>query len=111
MFDLIINNALIYDGSGAPAYHGSIGVKDGKIVAVSSQKLDGASNIVDASGLCLAPGFIDVHSHADYAFADDPHRLHVLRMGVTTEIAGNCGKTLCPALPEMQPSVKEFMNP
>ena len=111
MFDLIINNALIYDGSGAPAYHGSIGVKDGKIVAVSSQKLDGASNIVDASGLCLAPGFIDVHSHADYAFADDPHRLHVLRMGVTTEIAGNCGKTLSPALPEMEPSVQEFMNP
>ena len=111
MFDLIINNALLYDGSGKPAYYGNVGVKNGKIVEISKDRLDGGKEIVDASGLCLAPGFIDVHSHADYAFADDPHRLHVLRMGVTTEIAGNCGKTLSPALPDMDPSVQEFMNP
>ena len=111
MFDLIINNALIYDGSGNPAYHGNVGIKNGKILAITNEKLDGGTAVVDASGLCLAPGFIDVHSHADYAFTDDPHRLHVLRMGVTTEIAGNCGKTLSPALPEMEPSVQEFMNP
>ena len=111
MFDLIINNALIYDGSGAPAYYGNVAVKDGKIAVISGEKLEGADRTVDATGLCLAPGFIDVHSHADYAFADDPHRLHVLRMGVTTEIAGNCGKTLSPALPEMELSVQEFMNP
>ena len=111
MFDLIINNALIYDGSGNPAFYGNVGVKNGKIIEISKDRLDGGTAIVDASGLCLAPGFIDVHSHADYAFADDPHRLHVLRMGVTTEIAGNCGKTLSPALPEMEPSVQEFINP
>ena len=111
MFDLIINNALIYDGSGNPAFYGNVGVKNGKIIEINKDRLDGGTAIVDASGLCLAPGFIDVHSHADYAFADDPHRLHVLRMGVTTEIAGNCGKTLSPALPEMEPSVQEFINP
>ena len=111
MFDLIIKDALIYDGSGAPAYRGNIGVYEGKIAAISTETLAGAKTVVDASGLCLAPGFIDVHSHADYGFADDPHRLHVLRMGVTTEIAGNCGKTLSPALPEMDLSVQEFMNP
>ena len=111
MFDLVIRNALIYDGSGAPAYRGDIGVKDGKIAVISTKWLDNGIQTVDAAGLCLAPGFIDVHSHADYAFADDPHRLHVLRMGVTTEIAGNCGKTLSPALPDMELSVQEFMNP
>lgn len=111
MFDLLIKNALIYDGSGSPAFYGNVGITGGKITAVSAYLLDGAAKTVDAMGLALAPGFIDVHSHADYGFPDDPHRLHVLRMGVTTEIAGNCGKTLSPALPEMEPSVQEFMNP
>ena len=110
MLDLLIKNALIYDGSGSPAFYGNVGIMDGKIAAVGGDLLE-AAEIVDAQGLALSPGFIDVHSHADYAFADDPHRLHVLRMGVTTEIAGNCGKTLSPALPEMEPSVQEFMNP
>ena len=111
MLDLLIKNALIYDGSGKPAFYGDVAVSDGKIAAVG-QAIDAcAQSVVDADGLSLAPGFIDVHSHADYAFADDPHRLHVLRMGVTTEIAGNCGKTLSPALPEMASEVQEFMNP
>lgn len=111
MYDLLIKNALIYDGSGKEAFYGSVGVVDGIITEVSPQLLNGASREVDAQGLSLSPGFIDVHSHADYAFADDPHREHVLRMGVTTEIAGNCGKTLSPALPSMAPEVQEFMNP
>ena len=111
MVDLIIRNALIYDGSGDAAFRGDVAVKDGKILSVGKAIDETAKVIVEADGLSLAPGFIDVHSHADYAFADDPHRLHVLRMGVTTEIAGNCGKTLSPALPEMAPEVQEFMNP
>lgn len=111
MFDLIIQNALIYDGSGAKPFFGHVGISNGKFQTVSSERLYDGKDIVDAQGLALTPGFIDVHSHADYAFADDPHRLHVLRMGVTTEIAGNCGKTLSPALPSMAPEVQEFMNP
>ena len=88
MVDLIIKNALIYDGSGAPPFRGNIAVDGGKIVTVGTELHECAKNIVNAEGLCLAPGFIDVHSHADYALADDPHRLHVLRMGVTTEATG-----------------------
>ncbi len=110
MLDLLIKQAQIYDGSGKPPVFGNVGIKDGKIVMVGEEQPD-AAEVVDAQGLAISPGFIDVHSHADYAFADDPHRLHVLRMGVTTEIAGNCGKTLSPALPEMELSVQEFMNP
>ena len=110
MHERIIKNALIYDGSGAPAFYGDVAINGGKIAAVG-QNLGNADTVVDAAGLCLAPGFIDVHSHADYAFADDPHRLHVLRQGVTTELAGNCGKTLSPALDTMDPVAREFMNP
>ena len=110
MYQRIIKNALIYDGSGVPPFLGDVAVDGGKIAAVG-QNLGNAETVVDAHGLCLSPGFIDVHSHADYALADNPHRLHVLRQGVTTELAGNCGKTLSPALDTMDPVAREFMNP
>lgn len=110
MYDRIIRNARIYDGSGKPSFLGDVAIAEGKIAAVGKD-LGNAQHIVNAHGLCLAPGFIDVHSHSDYAFADDPHRLHVLRQGVTTELAGNCGKTLSPALDTMDPVAAEFMNP
>lgn len=96
MFDLIIKNAHIYDGTGGESYIGSVAVKDGKIAAVSRELLDGAKEMIDAKGLALSPGFIDAHSHADYAVDTDPHRLHVLRMGVTTEVAGQCATTVSP---------------
>ena len=110
MYQRLIKNALIYDGSGTPPFMGDVAIDGSKIAAVG-QNLGNAETIVDAHGLSLSPGFIDVHSHADYAFADDPHRLHVLRQGVTTELAGNCGKTLSPALDSMDPVAQEFMNP
>lgn len=110
MHELIIKNALIYDGTGGASFLGSVAVDNGKITAVGGH-LGAAEKEVDARGLALAPGFIDVHSHGDYALADDPHRLHVLRQGVTTELAGNCGKTLSPALDSMDPVAREFMNP
>jgi N-acyl-D-amino-acid deacylase len=110
MYDLLIQNALIYDGSGRSAFRGSVAVTGGKIAAVGDLTGNAAAT-VDAQGLALSPGFIDVHSHADYALADDPHRLHVLRQGVTTELAGNCGKTLSPAPETMDPVAREFMNP
>lgn len=96
MYDLIINNAHIYDGTGGESYMGAIAVQNGKIVKVSRENLEGAKEMIDAKGLALSPGFIDAHSHADYAVFTDPHRLHVLRMGVTTEIAGQCGTTISP---------------
>jgi len=101
MFDLLIKNALIYDGSGAPAYYGDVGVTDGKVAAISKTGLEGAVKTVDAEGLALAPGFIDVHSHSDQSLCADPHRLHVLRMGVTTEISGQCGHSMSPASANM----------
>jgi len=96
MFDLIINNARIYDGTGGESYLGAVGILGGKIAQVSRKPLEGAGEVIDAKGLALAPGFIDAHSHADYAVNTDPHRLHVLRMGVTTEVAGQCGMTVSP---------------
>jgi len=111
MYDLIINNAHIYDGTGGESYMGAVGIKDGKIAAVSRKNLEGAREIIDAKGLALSPGFIDAHSHADYAVNTDPHRLHVLRMGVTTEIAGQCATTVSPYRDTMPPEAyKQFTD-
>ena len=95
MVDLHIKNALIYDGSGNEAFYGNVSVSNGKIVDVSNETFL-AEKTVDAEGLAIAPGFIDVHSHSDQSIIRAPHRDHVLKMGVTTEIAGQCGISLSP---------------
>ena len=101
MLDLLIRNALIYDGSGAPSFYGDVGVTGGKITAVGQNIQEAAKKTVEANGLSLAPGFIDSHSHSDQCLHADPLRLHVLRMGVTTEISGQCGSSVSPASPNM----------
>ena len=95
MSDLLIKNALIYDGSGQPAFMGNVAVTNGTVESVGSE-IPSAREVIDADGLSLAPGFIDSHSHADLDLENNPNRLHVLRMGVTTEIAGQCGHSMEP---------------
>ena len=101
MFDVLIKNALIYDGSGSPAFCGDVAIAAGKIAAVGQNLQGSAKKTVEANGLALAPGFIDVHSHSDQSLYADPLRLHVLRMGVTTEISGQCGGSMSPASKNM----------
>ncbi len=88
-FDLIIQNAQIADGTGAPLQNGSIAIKDGRITAIG-QITGTATQTLDAAGLVAAPGFIDVHTHSE-DICQNPVAENFLRMGVTTIITGNCG--------------------
>ena len=89
-YDLVINNARIVDGTGNPWFRGAIGIRDGKIAAISRFNLADASETIDAKNQIVAPGFIDVHAHTEDIF-NNPTAENFIRMGVTSLITGNCG--------------------
>lgn len=94
-FDLIIRNARICDGSGDPSFHGDVGVRGGRIVAVGEVGGD-AAEVVDAGGKVVAPGFIDPHTHYDAQLVWDGLAQPSLEHGVTTIVPGNCSLSLAP---------------
>lgn len=95
VYDIVIRNGQVIDGTGAPAHRASVAIKDGRIVAIGSLVGARGTMEIDAAGLVVAPGFIDVHTHAD-ELHEQPLAEHFLRMGVTTLIAGNCGGSSLP---------------
>ena len=95
-YDIIIRNGTVIDGSGQPGFRTDVGVQGDRIVAVGSLSGD-AEQEIDASGLIVAPGFIDVHSHDDFALLDRPLCDFKIMQGVTTEVIGNCGFGAAPA--------------
>lgn len=89
-YDLLIDGGTVVDGTGAPGVLEDVAIKDGRIVAIGRIARGAAREVIDAKGLTVAPGFIDVHTHAD-DIAEHPRAENFVRMGVTTIVAGNCG--------------------
>ena len=98
MHDLVIDNARIVDGLGAPARQGSLAVKDGRIAALG-KGIGAGRERVDAQGLVLAPGIIDLHTHFDAQLCWDPFATPSVALGVTSVVIGNCGFTIAPCRP------------
>jgi N-acyl-D-aspartate/D-glutamate deacylase len=97
-YDLVIKNANIVDGSGSQAQRGSVAVAGGKIVALE-KALSGGKREIDAHGLTLAPGFIDIHTHFDAQISWDPLLTPTCWHGVTSVLMGNCGVGVAPCRP------------
>ena len=99
-YDVLIKNGTIVDGLRMPAYRGDIGIRDGKIAAMGNVGGD-ASRVIDATGLIVAPGFMDIHTHYDAALSGwDPYATLSGWHGVTTVAIGNCGFGFAPVRPE-----------
>ncbi|MCX7274330.1 MAG: amidohydrolase family protein [Burkholderiales bacterium] len=98
MFDLVIRNAWLHDGSGAPAQRGALAVSGGRIAAIGADLGPGRREI-DAQGLALMPGIIDGHTHYDAQLTWDPFADPSPPLGVTTAVIGNCGFTIAPCRP------------
>lgn len=91
-YDLVITGGSVIDGSGAPMRRADVAIRGGRIAAIGRVGAAGARDVIDAAGLVVAPGFIDVHTHADDA-VERPEAENFVRMGVTTIVAGNCGSS------------------
>lgn len=107
MFDLIIQNALLFDGTGASLFEGGIAVKDGRICQVGQIHGD-AGETIDAKGTVVSPGWIDVHGHTDLFAFVEPLCSAKLLQGVTTEIAGQCGYTPAPVSAKFWPVHRDY---
>lgn len=88
--DLVIRNGAIHDGAGSPPVRADLAVADGRVSRIGQVTAVGADEI-DATGLSVAPGFIDIHSHSDYTLLVDPRAASSIHQGVTLEVIGNCG--------------------
>jgi N-acyl-D-aspartate/D-glutamate deacylase len=98
MHDLVIDNAVVVDGLGGPPREGGVAVAGGRIAAVG-RDLGPARERVDAGGLVLAPGIVDIHTHYDAQLTWDPFATPSTALGVTTVVIGNCGFTIAPCRP------------
>src|SRR4051794_10325886 len=91
--DVVLRGGTLVDGTGAPGRRADLAVRGERVVAVGSFEAEPGAKVIDASGLIVAPGFIDLHTHSDEGITRTPTRLNAnyLTQGVTTIVTGNCG--------------------
>lgn len=95
-YDLIIRNGVVVDGTGSPPYRADIGVRGDTIARIGDLSGETGERVIDAKGLYVAPGFIDIHNHSDIAVLSIPTADNYVLQGVTTIVIGNCGSSPAP---------------
>src|ERR1700712_4124789 len=107
--DVVIRNGTIVDGTGAPGRQGDVAVDGDRITAVGTVEGRGAEEI-DATGLLVTPGWVDVHTHYDGQVTWDPYLTPSSFHGVTTVVMGNCGVGFAPVAPDKRQWLSELME-
>src|SRR5256712_5823463 len=110
MDDLAIRGGLVVDGTGAPGREADVFVREERIVAIERRAGRPARRTIDARGHVVAPGFIDIHTHSDFTLPLNPRAEGKIRQGVTTEVVGNCGFSVAPALPGMAALLGDYLG-
>ena len=110
-YDILIRGGMLLDGSGKPGVPGDLAIEGGRIVALGQNIGRTAKKTIDATGLAVAPGFIDIKTHSDFTLPINPKAESKVRQGVTTEIIGHCGFSVAPALPGKVALLKDYLSP
>src|SRR5512132_14000 len=108
MLDIKIAGGQIVDGTGAGAVRADLGITGDTITAVGDLEREPAGRTIDAAGLTVTPGFIDVHTHSDWRLWGNRRAESKIRQGVTTEVVGNCGFSPAPASTEHLAELRGF---
>jgi len=108
--DILIRGGLLFDGTGAAGKPVDVAIRDGRVAAVAAGIDDAAAKIIDARGLAVTPGFIDIKTHSDFTLPINPKAESKVRQGVTTEIVGHCGFSVAPALPGRVELLRDYLS-
>src|SRR6476620_6221199 len=109
--DILIRGGLLLDGTGAAGRRGDLAIRAGRIVAMGADLGEDAAKLIDATGLAVAPGFIDSKTHSDFTLPINPKAESKVRQGVTTEIVGHCGFSVAPALAGKVDLLRDYLSP
>ena len=109
-YDIIIENGRVIDGAGNPWFRADVGIVGDRIEAVGKLENATGDRRIDATGLVVSPGFIDIHSHSDYYVLIDPLVQSKIRQGVTTEVVGMCGGSAAPMNAEVRAYREKYMR-
>jgi N-acyl-D-amino-acid deacylase len=109
--DILIRGGALFDGSGRPGMPGDVAIAAGRIVKIAPRLNDAAAKTIDASGLAVAPGFIDIKTHSDFTLPINPKAESKVRQGVTTEIVGHCGFSVAPVLGGKVELLRDYLSP
>jgi N-acyl-D-amino-acid deacylase len=108
--DLLIRGGTIINGSGRPGETADLLVRDGRIAALGSVLPAAGAAVIDAAGLAVTPGFIDIKTHSDFTLPINPKAESKVRQGVTTEIIGHCGFSVAPVLPGKLALIRDYLS-
>ncbi len=121
MHDILIRGGTLFDGAGNPGVPGDLAIENGRLAAIyvrpplpraRARVWQGAAKkIIDAAGLAVAPGFIDIKTHSDFTLPINPKAESKVRQGVTCEIVGHCGFSVAPALPGKVELLRDYLSP
>ena len=109
-WDILIRRGFLIDGSGHPGTVADIALTTGRIAAIGPSLSGDASKVIDAEGLAVTPGFIDIKTHSDFVLPINPKAESKVRQGVTTEIIGHCGFSVAPVLPGKRQLLADYLS-
>jgi N-acyl-D-amino-acid deacylase len=109
-WDILIRHGTVIDGSGSPGIIGDIAIAGGRIAALGPSLAGDATKVIDADGLTVTPGFIDIKTHSDFVLPINPKAESKVRQGVTTEIIGHCGFSVAPVLPGKSQLLADYLS-